>query len=91
MDHFGIPSKQNGILYKELYKEFHNTYPDMEINQIVDDYCYDNGLDSCFTLDAIEHDKTVRKLFETMVDSLLDKYDLLSENATVKENTIFNS
>ena len=91
MDHFGIPSKQNGILYKELYKKFHNIYPDIEINQIVDDYCYDNGLDSCFTLDAIEHDKTVRKLFETMVDSLLDKYDLLSENATVKENTIFNS
>ena len=24
MDHFGIPSKQNGILYKELYKKFHN-------------------------------------------------------------------
>lgn len=91
MDHFGIPSKQNGILYKELYKEFHNTYPDIEINQIVDDYCYDNGLDGCFTLDAIEHDKTVRKLFETMVDSLLDKYDLLSENMEIREKTIFDN
>ena len=90
MDHFGIPSKQNGILYKELYKEFHNIYPDIEINQIVDDYCYDNGLDGCFTLDAIEHDKTVRKLFETMVDSLLDKYDLLSENVEIREKTIFD-
>lgn len=90
MDHFGIPSKQNGILYKELYKKFHNTYPDIEINQIVDDYCYDNGLDGCFTLDAIEHDKTVRKLFETMVDSLLDKYDLLSENVEIREKTIFD-
>ena len=90
MDHFGIPSKQNGILYKELYKKFHNIYPDIEINQIVDDYCYDNGLDGCFTLDAIEHDKTVRKLFETMVDSLLDKYDLLSENVEIREKTIFD-
>lgn len=90
MEHFGIPSKQNGILYKELYKEFHNTYPDIEINQIVDDYCYDNGLDGCFTLDAIEHDKTVRKLFETMVDRLLEKYDLLSENMEVREKTIFD-
>lgn len=90
MDYFEIPTGKNGILYKELYKEFHNTYPDIEINQIVDDYCYDNRLDSCFTLDAIEHDKTVRKLFETMVDSLLEKYELLSENVTVKEKTIFD-
>lgn len=90
MDYFEIPTGKNGILYKELYKEFHNTYPDIEINQIVDDYCYDNGLESCFTLDAIEHDKTVRKLFETMIDSLLEKYKLLSENVTVREKTIFD-
>lgn len=90
MDYFEIPTGKNGILYKELYKEFHNTYPDIEINQIVDDYCYDNGLESCFTLDAIEHDKTVRKLFETMVDSLLKKYELLSDNVTVREKTIFD-
>lgn len=90
MDYFEIPTGKNGILYKELYKEFHNTYPNIEINQIVDDYCYDNELDSCFTLDAIEHDKTVRKLFESMVDGLLEKYDLVSENITVREKTIFD-
>lgn len=90
MNYFEIPTGKNGVLYKELYKEFHNTYPDIEINQIVDDYCYDNGLESCFTLDAIEHDKTVRKLFERMVDSLLDRYVLLSENVTVREKTIFD-
>ena len=89
MDYFEIPTGKNGILYKELYKEFHNMYPDIEINQVVDDYCYDNGLDSCFTLDAIEHDKTVRKLFESLVDGLLEKYDLISENVTVREKTIF--
>lgn len=90
MDYFEIPTGKNGILYKELYKEFHNTYPDIEINQIVDDYCYDNGLGSCFTLDAIERNKTVRKLFESMVDSLLKKYELLSENMTVRDKTIFD-
>lgn len=90
MDYFEIPIGKNGILYKELYKEFHNTYFDIEINQIVDDYCYDNGLDSCFTLDAIEHDKTVRKLFESLVDGLLEKYDLISENISVREKTIFD-
>ena len=91
MDHFEIPTGKNGILYKELYKNFHNTYPDIEIKQIVDGYCYDNGLDGCFTLDAIEHDKTVRKLFESMVDGLLEKYELLSENVTVREKTIFDA
>lgn len=88
MDYFGID--KNKELYKQLYKEFHNIYPDIEINQIVDDYCYENNLDSCFTLDAIEHDKTVRKLFENMVDNLLKKYDLISENVIVKERTIFD-
>lgn len=88
MDYFGMD--KNKELYKQLYKEFHNTYPDIEINQIVDDYCYENKLDSCFTLDAIEHDKTVRKLFESMIDGLLEKYDLVSENLIVKEKTIFD-
>ncbi len=91
MDYFEIPTGKNGILYKELYKEFHNIYPNIKINQIVDDYCYDNGLDNCFTLDAIEHDKNVRKLFESMVDGLLDKYELLSDNIIVREKTIFDS
>lgn len=88
MDYFGID--KNKELYKQLYKEFHNIYPDIEINQIVDDYCYEDNLDSCFTLDAIEHDKAVRKLFENMVDNLLKKYDLISENVIVKERTIFD-
>lgn len=88
MDYFGID--KNKDLYKQLYKEFHNMYPDIEINQVIDDYCYENKLENCFTLDAIEHDKTVRKLFEGMVDGLLQKYDLISENITVKEETIFD-
>ena len=88
MDYFGID--KNGDLYKQLYKEFHNMYPSIEINQIVDDYCYENKLDGCFTLDAIEHDKDVRKLFEAMVDTLLEKYELLSENVNIREKTIFD-
>lgn len=88
MDYFGIATNKD--LYKQLYKEFHNMYSDIEINQVIDDYCYENKLENCFTLDAIEHDKTVRKLFEGMVDGLLQKYDLISENITVKEETIFD-
>lgn len=31
---------------------------------VVDDYCYENKLDNCYTLKAIEHDKVVKKLKE---------------------------
>ena len=88
MDYFGISQYKD--LYKQLYWELENTYPEIELNQLVDDYCYENHLDSCFTLDAIEHDKNVRQLFEGIVDSLLHKYDLLSESNTVKHTTIFD-
>lgn len=81
MDYLEIPT---------VKKEFHNTYPNIEKNQIIDNYCYDNGLDSYFTLDAIEHDKTVRNLFESLVEGLLEKYNLISENITVIEKTIFD-
>ena len=88
MDYFNIQGNKD--LYKELYKEFHNTYPDIEINQVIDDYCYENKLDSCYTLDAIEHDKTVRTLFESMVNGLLEKYELVSDFRPVRQKTIFD-
>lgn len=71
MDYLGYES--NGELYKYLYKEFNDMYPDYNLRQVVDDYCYENKLETCFTLDAIEHDKTIRKLFERMVDNLLEE------------------
>ena len=74
MDYLGY--KSNGELYGYLYEEFNTTYTDYNTHQIVDDYCYENKLETCFTLDAIENDKTVRKLFESMVDNLLKKYNL---------------
>ena len=88
MDYFGISQYKD--LYKQLYWELENTYPEIELNQLIDDYCYENHLDRCFTLDAIEHDKTVRQLFEGIVDNLLHKYDLLPESNTVKHTTIFD-
>ena len=78
-------------LYKNLYREFQNMYPDIELNQIVDDYCYENKLETCYTLDAIEHDKTVRVLFEKLVDSLLEKYDLVLHKEKLVVSTIFDT
>lgn len=78
-------------LYKNLYREFQNMYPDIELNQIVDDYCYENKLETCYTLDAIEHDKTVRVLFEKLVDTLLEKYDLVLHKEKLIVSTIFDT
>lgn len=78
-------------LYKNLYREFQNMYPDIELNQIVDDYCYENKLETCYTLDAIEHDKTVRVLFEQLVDTLLEKYDLVLHKEKLVVATIFDA
>ena len=78
-------------LYKNLYMEFQNMYPDIELNQLVDDYCYENKLETCYTLDAIEHDKTVRVLFEQLVDTLLEKYDLVLHKEKLVVATIFDT
>lgn len=87
-DYFEIQLKD---LYKNLYREFQNIYPDIELNQIVDDYCYENKLETCYTLDAIEHDKTVRVLFEQLVDALLEKYDLVLHKERFVVSTIFDT
>lgn len=87
-EYFDIQFKD---LYKNLYREFQNMYPEIEINQIVDDYCYENKLETCYTLDAIEHDKTVRPLFEQLVDNLLEKYNLVFHKENVVVATIFDT
>ena len=51
-----------------------------------EDYCFENGLERCYTMDVIEHNKDLRTLFEHMVDDLLDRYELISE--TDKEYTV---
>lgn len=87
-DYFHITHKE---LYKNLYSELQNTYPDIDLNQEIDDYCYENKLESVYTLDVIEHNLTLRKLFESVVDSLLNKYNLADTyNINTKIPTIFD-
>ena len=87
-DYFHITHKE---LYKNLYRELQNTYPDIDLNQEIDDYCYENHLKSCYTLDVIEHNKTLRKLFESVVDNLLNKYNLADTyNINPRIPTIFD-
>lgn len=51
-EHFNLPTNKD--LYRELYIEFSNMYPNIDLNQLADDYCAEHGLETCFTLDAIE-------------------------------------
>lgn len=88
-DYFHITHKE---LYKNLYSELQNTYPDIDLNQEIDDYCYENKLESAYTLDVIEHNLTLRKLFESVVDNLLNKYNLADTyNINPSIPTIFDN
>lgn len=88
MDYFGIDRKS---LYHNLFIEIQNTYPDVDLNQEQDDYCHQNNLDSCFTMDVIEHNKRLRMLFTGLVDSLLEKYNLDSpQEPEARRSTIFD-
>ena len=74
-----------------INRELQNTYPDIDLNQEIDDYCYENKLESAYTLDVIEHNLTLRKLFESVVDNLLNKYNLADTyNINTRIKTIFN-
>lgn len=88
IDYFHITHKE---LYKNLYRELQNIYPDIDLNQEIDDYCYENKLESAYTLDVIEHNLTLRKLFESVVDNLLNKYNLADTyNINTRISTIFD-
>lgn len=76
MDYFGIDRKE---LYHNLFLELQNLYPDIDLTQMQDDYCFENNLDSCFTMDVIEHNKELHILFENMIENLLDRYKLKSD------------
>ncbi len=87
MDYFEIDRKE---LFHHLFTELQNTYPDLDLNQLQEDYCFKNGLDTCYTMDVIEHTKTVRELFQSLVDSLLAKYNLYNDDQSLRRSTIFD-
>ena len=88
MNHFDVTLKD---LYHNLFLELQNLYPDIDLVQMQEDYCFENGLERCYTMETIEHNKEIRNLFEHMVNDLLDRYKLKSgsdEEYTVRK-TIF--
>lgn len=88
MDYFDVDRSE---LYHNLFLELQNIYQDLDLSQMQEDYCFENGLERCYTMDVIEHNKELRILFEHMVDDLLERYQLKPdtyEEYMVKE-TIF--
>ena len=78
-------------LYKNLYREMQNLHPDIDLNQLKEDYCYENKLETCYTLDAIEHAPHIRVLFENVVDTLLRQYEFMQPETTqTKYSIIFD-
>lgn len=88
MNHFDVTLKD---LYHNLFLELQNLYPDIDLVQIQEDYCFENGLERCYTMEVIEHNKDLRTLFEYMVDDLLDRYKLKldSDEEYTTRKTIF--
>lgn len=63
-------------------------YPNIDLNQLVDDYCNIHRVDSCFTMDAIEANPKVRDLFTEMVNYILEIHYLAETPA--RKKTIFD-
>lgn len=80
-------------LYSSIYKELEDTY-DVDINQIHEDYCYENNLlkDECYPMDAIEHHTQLRDALTLLIDSSLIKYGLQTEEQikNFKRETLFD-
>ena len=84
-EHFNLPTNKD--LYRELYIEFRNMYSNIDLNQLADDYCTEHNLETCFTLDAIEENITVRNLFTEMVDFILETHHL--EEKPITRRSVF--
>lgn len=63
-------------LCHNLILEFCKLHPEIDLNQIRMDYCLEQHTSYCYTLDIIAQDKRLRPRFESMVDGLMDKYNL---------------
>lgn len=80
-------------LYSNIYKELEDLY-DIDINQIHEDYCYENHLlkDECYPMDAIEHNTKLREALTLLIDDALLKYGLQTKEELkhFKRTTLFD-
>lgn len=89
-EYFGCTRKE---LYSNIYKEIEDTY-DLDINQVHEDYCYENHLlkGECYPMDAIEHNSRLKEAVTLLVDDALIKYGLQTKEQIkrFKRETLFD-
>lgn len=81
-----------GQLYKNILKELENIY-NIDTQQIQDDYCYENNIESCYPFEPYEFNPRYRDMIENIVNSNLIKYGIATENdpiTSTRHITIFD-
>ena len=71
-EYFGYPRKE---LYHKLYLTLQRAY-EVDLDQLKDSYCMENGLSDCFLMDAIESRKDLRTKLQYIVNQILDKWGI---------------
>lgn len=71
-DYFGYSRKE---LYHKLYLTIQRLYG-IDLNNVKDTYCMENGLQDCFLMDAIENRKDLREKLEFVVQKIIEKWGI---------------
>ena len=71
-EYFGYSRKE---LYHKLYLTMQRYYQ-INLDQIKETYCMENGLADCFLMDAIESRKDLRTKLQYVVDQILNKWGI---------------
>lgn len=71
-EYFGYSRKE---LYHKLYLTMQRYYQ-INLDQIKETYCMENGLSDCFLMDAIESRKDLRTKLQYIVNQILDKWGI---------------
>lgn len=71
-EHFGYSRRE---LFHKLYLTLGRMYK-VDLDDVQNTYCMENGLDHCFLMDAIESHKDLREKMEHIVDCILKKWNI---------------
>lgn len=80
-DYFGYSRKE---LYHKLYLTIQKFYG-IDLNNVKDTYCMENGLQDCFLMDAVESRKDLREKLEYVVQKIIEKWGIYYEEDDCEE------
>jgi hypothetical protein len=59
------------MLYQQIIKVIQKKYKNININQVICNYCDKHNVKTCYPLEAIEDDEIVRNAFENALDNII--------------------